>query len=123
MRLRIFLKLENKTINSNYKHHLQSLVYNMLGGDKKFNDLHDVGYRLENRPFKMFVISDIIGSFDYLNDNKILKFKTNGYFEVSSFDEDIAIKIVEYLSFNNSIFLGKSIIKHNGYKIVFLIII
>lgn len=118
MRIRINLKTNGKEITANYKHFIQAFIYNALKSNDRFNDLHNIGYKLDNRPFKLFVISDIIGSFEYTNDNKNLLFKTDSYFELASIDEDLIVYVVNYLSLNNFIHIGNTVIEHNGYKII-----
>lgn len=118
MRIRINLKSKEKEITANYKHYIQAFIYNALKSNDRFDDLHNIGYKVDNRPFKLFVISDIIGSFEYTNNNKNLLFKTDSYFELASVDEDLIIHVVNYLSLNNFIHIGKTVIEHNGYKII-----
>ncbi len=115
MRVRIKLALKGKTIPINYKHYIQSLVYTMLGSDEKFKQLHNEGNRFENRKFKMFTISDLFGEFKYLASTKEITFLSNAYFDLACMDEDIAIKVSEYLSMNQFVQIGKNIVEHNGY--------
>jgi len=117
MRIRINLKLSGKSIVANYKHYLQSLIYNTLKKNNKYESLHNEGYKIENRPFKLFVISDILGKFEYVNNNKYLLFKTDAYFELAAIDEEIIVNVIEYLNINNYLHINKTIVEHDGYSI------
>jgi len=90
----------------------------MMGLNDKFQKLHDEGNVLENRKFKLFVISDIFGKFHYNTTSKTLEFETDAFFEVGCIDEDILIHIIEYLNLNMYIHIGKTILEHNGYEIL-----
>jgi len=83
---------------------------------EKFPELHDDGFRFENRPFKLFVISDIFGKF-ILKQN-LLHFEQNGYFDFACFEEDMIIQISKFLTQNTLIHIGKTIIEHNGFDIL-----
>jgi len=118
VRLRIKLALAGKEIPLNYKHYVQSLVYSMMGMSDKFTQLHDVGNIIENRKYKLFVISDILGHFKINNETKSMAFLNNGYFELASIDEDILIEVTNYLNLNRVIHIGKVLVEHNGYDVL-----
>lgn len=110
MRIRIELGLKDKSILVRYKSQLQGMIYHMIRQDDSASILHDEGYRVENRPFKLFVFSDLIGQFTYDTKIKMMHFETNAYFEVASIQVDFMIEMVKYLQNHNSVHFGKQII-------------
>ena len=86
---------------------LQGAIYHMIKSDERSKDLHDSGTRVENRPFKLFVFSDLIGQFRYNPEKKVMNFDSNAYFEVSSIQENFMIEIVKHLQTYSDFYLGK----------------
>ncbi len=119
MRIRIKLGLEGKTISINYHSILQGIIYSAIGKDAFSKELHDVGNRkIENRPFKMFTFSELFGNFEFDRENKKIKFVSNGYFEVSAYDDDIILKIAQFLDMNSNVVFDDIIVGNNGYDII-----
>lgn len=119
MRIRIKIGLKDKNISINYHSILQGIIYSAIGKDDFSTKLHDMGNRkIENRPFKMFTFSEIFGSFQFDKGTKKIKFISNGYFEVSAFDDDIILKIARFLDINSNIVFDDILIENNGYDIV-----
>lgn len=118
LRLKIELGLKNKTIHINYKSKLQGLIYAMLKNEGKTKNLHDVGYRVENRPFKLFVFSDLIGESTLNHETKMLTFVTNAYFEVSSIDEDMMIILIGFLQNNSRVILDQRAIDIIDFSVI-----
>jgi CRISPR-associated endoribonuclease Cas6 len=118
MRIRINLALRDKTISVRYNSLLQGFIYTALGYPNFNAPIHDHANRLENRPFKLFVFSEINGKSKYLNKEELLYFEEDGYFDFSSYNQDLVIKIIDYMNLNNNILLGKQVVKILGYDIL-----
>jgi CRISPR-associated endoribonuclease Cas6 len=117
MRLRIELALEGKTINMNYRSKIQGVIYSMLKHNRRTSSLHDHGHRAKNRPYKLFVFSDLIGEFDLDLVRKTMGFKTNAYFEVSSWDEQVMLTIVNHLQNHKDVLFGSTVIEIVAFQV------
>lgn len=118
MRVRIYLGLINNKISVHYHSLLQGLIYHSLGYSDEITDLHDVGKRIDNRPFKLFTFSEIYAQARYLKNEKKLLFLENGYFDFTSFNQELIIKFIEHLNWNNKILLGENTIDVLGYDLL-----
>jgi CRISPR-associated endoribonuclease Cas6 len=118
MRLRIELNLRDQKLHINYKSKIQGLIYNMLKKDEKTTTLHDVGYRIENRPFKLFVFSDLVGRFVLDKKTKMMTFHSNAYFEISSYDELMIIDLVHFLQDHHQVILDQKVIDIVDFEIM-----
>ena len=97
---------------------LQGAIYHMIKSDERSKDLHDSGTRVENRPFKLFVFSDLIGQFRYNPEKKVMNFDSNAYFEVSSIQENFMIEIVKHLQTYSDFYLGKQKFQIKDFQII-----
>lgn len=95
MRLKIDLYKENFSIPIGYNHILQGTIYNMLNYDDGAF-YHDVGYQVDDKIYKMFVFSNLFGS--YTIQNKSMIFKNHFSFYVSAMDDYFIERIYEYCS-------------------------
>jgi len=99
MRLRIELGVKGRTLHINYKSKLQGLIYYMLKRNDRTTALHDVGYRIQNRPFKLFVFSDFIGRF--------------------SLDMQVMIDLVDFLQHHYQVSLNQEILDVIDFEILY----
>lgn len=118
MRIKINLNIKDKIIDVNYNRYLQAIIYRSLSSFSEINSLHDVGYRIENRPFKMFVYSPIIGKTMYIKETKKIQFLENAYFLVSSSNNEIIKSLILFFEQNNNLLIGKEIIKIHSYELI-----
>jgi len=116
MRIRIKLNTQNKAISINYHSLIQGFIYNVIGRDSFSTELHNIGNRIENRPFKLFTFSEIFGKAKYQNQK--LFFTSDSYFEITAFDDKIIERIISFLEQNDYINLGNEMIRVNGYDII-----
>ncbi len=110
MRIKIEFASENRIIIPiNYNHYVQALLYNSFSSELT-SFLHEKGYIVKNRHFKLFTFSRLFGNYK-INDNKII-FNSPIYFYLSSPFNDIltefantAFKSKEQLKLgNNNVF-------------------
>lgn len=118
MRIRIKLCTEGLTIPINYKHQLQGLIYHMMGPSSRYHDLHDNGYNVEHKKFKLFTFSDLFGKFEYNDEKKSITFVSNAYFDMTSIDEDLIIDIIDFCNKHFTVMIGNQLISLNGFEIL-----
>ncbi|MGI6729568.1 MAG: CRISPR-associated endoribonuclease Cas6 [Bacilli bacterium] len=118
MRVRIYLELDDKKISVKYHSLLQGLIYHSLGYTNEVTELHNDGNKIENRPFKLFTFSEIYAKASYLQTEKKLHFLENGYFDFTSFNQELVIKFIDHINLNNKIVLGQIIINVIGYDLL-----
>jgi len=111
MRLKIELVLANHTIDVNYKSMLQGAIYKTFGDDQKIQELHDQGARIENRPFKLFVFSDLIGQAIFEPKDKTLHFLSNGYLLIDAYDQNLIERVYRNLLKETYFQIGKQFIE------------
>lgn len=103
--------LANHTIEANYKSMIQGAIYKTFGEDQKIQVLHDQGQRVDNRPFKLFVFSDLIGQAIFEPKDKTLHFLTNGYLLIDAYDQNLIERIYHYLLKETYFQIGKNLIQ------------
>lgn len=118
MRVRIVLNLKDKRVSVNYHSLLQGVIYSSLFNNEQIKDVHDNGYKLGKRKFKLFTFSELYGEAEYLKSSKELLFKEKGYFDFTSHKDDLVIELVSYLIQNKSIILGTEKIDIISYSIL-----
>jgi len=107
MRLKIELGLQSRAVPLNYKSLIQGAIYSMLKGNEKTMLVHGRGYRSsDNRLFRLFVFSDIIGDFRLETKTKTMTFSSNGYVELAAYDESIILEIIKHLQRFPALSLG-----------------
>ena len=86
MQLMIYINLESPLILPvNYNHILQAVIYQGIGKASDFgNFMHEEGYYLGQRQYKMFQFSQLSGKYSIKN-NQIV-FRNQVSFEVRSLD-------------------------------------
>lgn len=118
MRIKVVLDLNEKKIPINYHSILQGVIYNSLLTSENVSEVHDYGFKFGKRKFKLFTFSDIFGDTEYLNESKELLFKSNGYFEVASYKDELILSLISFLSQNKSIVFNKQIIKVESFTLL-----
>ena len=105
VRLKIRLKVDKLNLPISYKHILQGVIYDMLRHDDQGIFYHDKGYQLEDKVFKMFVFSDLLGKYEIKGDRIV--FDDQVVFYVSSMDNDFAQQIYTFLENNDAVYMLK----------------
>lgn len=109
LRLKIRLAKDQIDLPINYQHILQGLIYSVFPKEGFGQFLHDVGYRYENRVFKLFVFSNLFG--DFHREEKRIVFDRFAEFYIGSLSEEFLQMLYDYFSFQDFIFLGKNKVK------------
>ncbi len=118
MRVKIILDLKNVKINVRYHSLLQGVIYHALMNNCNVKVIHDKGYSIGKRKFKLFTYSEIFGLSNYIKESNELLFTDKGYFYFSSIDDEVTITYISFLQENMSIVLGDKIIKIEGFEIL-----
>ena len=108
MQLIVHIGLEQPlSLPLNYNHIVQSIIYRAIGTMPDYADfLHNEGYSLEKRQYKMFQFSQLSG--DYYIQNKQIIFKSYIVFEIRS-PEPLLIRLLGESFWNNGIYFGKTL--------------
>lgn len=108
MQLIVHIGLEQPiSLPLNYNHIVQSIIYRSIGTMPDYADfLHNEGYSLEKRQYKMFQFSQLSG--DYYIQNKQIIFKSYIVFEIRS-PEPLLIRLLGESFWNNGIYFGKTL--------------
>lgn len=105
MRIKIKLERENLTLPISYKNIIQSVIYNMLPKETLGEFYHNQGYRDQEKIFKLFVFSDLIGK--YKIDHQRIIFDRYITLYVSALDEKFMKSIYQFLIKNEHLFICK----------------
>lgn len=97
MRLLLELSSEgNFTVPIHYNHHIQSLLYSSIS-PKLAEILHNYGFPLEKRRFRLFTFSRILGEYRINKDKEKIVFSSPFRFIVSSVMKEFIEEIAEEL--------------------------
>lgn len=108
--LRLIIQFEQPsvTLPVNYHNLIQGWIYSLLPADGYGSFLHNEGYRAGNRPFKLFVFSDLMGSYE-IKDRRITF--TNGCtLKIASQSEEFIQHLYQFLSLNQKAMIGHQIL-------------
>lgn len=118
MRFKIIIDLKGKVIPIKYHSLLQGMIYNSMISGYSAEELHNVGYKFGKRKFKLFTYSEIYGETIHLKETNELQFNSEGCFYFSSHNNEFSLSFMKFLTQNNSIVLGKQIIKITSFTIL-----
>lgn len=100
MRLKITINAKNKLIPYEYHGFLQGIIYHALD-DSMGSFIHDQGFHLDKRVYKMFVFSELKGT--YKPSSQGLTFLEPAKFFISSISADFLNQL--YIFFSNTPYL------------------
>lgn len=99
MRIKVKLYSEKETLlDMNYNYYLSSMIYSLLSksNSEYSRKLHEEGYMINNKRFKLFTFSNLFPErFDYLDN--YLKIKGNGLFYITSPKREFILHLAEGL--------------------------
>lgn len=91
LRLKIEFTCKNLTLPIAYQSAVQGMIYSIFDKEKYGKFLHDEGYHIDNKIFKMFVFSNLFGK--YTMDNKTIVYSNKTCLYIASQSEEF-IQIV-----------------------------
>lgn len=115
----IIIRLKNKSITLpiNYNSMLQGVIYRLLSYDKEIgNEIHDEGYELDDKSYKLFTFSRLHGKGVY--ENKMITYTGNIDFEIRFVDDRAIDDIKSSIAKTPYILLGKEILPILEYKVI-----
>ncbi|MCY7222328.1 hypothetical protein MK546_09575 [Streptococcus cristatus] len=90
-------KIDQFILPVNYNYLLQSMIYSLLKNKEDLSaQLHERGYPLEDKYFKLFTFSLLQGQ--YKMQGKRIEFLDKVRFEIRTIDQSILFTIAEFLS-------------------------
>lgn len=116
MRLKIELTSKELKLPINYQATIQGMIYSVFSKEDYGKFLHDEGYRLDNKVFKLFVFSNLFGK--YRIDNKKIIFEDKCYFYIASESEEFIQIVYQFYMNNEIIILDGQKVKINNIKMV-----
>lgn len=97
MRLNITLDFDGQlNLPLQYNNIMQAVILNWLGDENYQKFIHDVGFKFENRKYKLFTFSKMYGRFKIKKENKTIAFSNGANFTISSLED----KFLNYLAAN-----------------------
>lgn len=107
MQLHITFKNQNTVLPIAYRYFVQSMIYNAMENNSDFSFfLHDSGYVNENKSFKLFTFSPLMGS--YQIKNKKITFFDNVSLEIRSSEPAIIQNLICALKNENEVDMGRN---------------
>ena len=103
LRIKITLQKENFTLPIAYKHILQATIYNMLPKETIGDFYHNQGYRDQEKVFKLFVYSELLGK--YTIENASIIFEKDVVLYISAIDEALMKQVYQFLMNNHYLFI------------------
>ena len=110
MKIKITFNTNNKIIPFEYKGYLQGAIYKCFD-EEMGTFIHDSGVTYEDKSFKMFTYSELLGKFNVVK-GRGLKFEDEATFYVTSIFKEIIDSVYEYYLQDDILVLG-----HNGFNI------
>lgn len=103
----------------NYEEYIQALLYKIID-NKKFSDfLHNTGYKLQNRSYKMFAFSKILEKPVINKEEKFFYFQKNITIAISSIKNEFLNSIFQSILINKDmLFLGSNNVTISNIKSV-----
>ena len=109
-------KIDQFILPVNYNYLLQSMIYNLLKNKEDLSaQLHERGYQLEDKHFKLFTFSLLQGQ--YKMRGKRIEFLDKVRFEIRTIDQSILLTIAETLSNLDELRIGRNLVKILNVKI------
>lgn len=103
-------KIDKFNLPVNYNYILQSMIYNLLKSKEDLSDkIHEEGYQIKNRHFKLFTFSLLQGS--YRIQGKRIEFLDKVNFEIRTLDQSILVSIVESLLNLDTLRIGENLVR------------
>lgn len=98
-----------------YNHLIQGFIYEAIDPElSRF--LHDYGYRVDKRPFRLFVFSRLLGEYQLNRSNQTIFFEPGVRLWIASPLEEFCHSMVRNIVRRGDLHLGKFLLKGVGYN-------
>lgn len=108
LRIKLTFSCHQLKVPLNYNHLIQGLIYGIFDQEKEGQFIHDKGYRLENKIFKMFVFSNLFGDYEIVDKHMVFKEKVSFY--ISSFSNEFIEIIYKFFLQNEKVIINHQIL-------------
>lgn len=116
LRLKLKLSCSQLRLPRSYQSILQGFIYHIFNQKKYGNFLHDEGYRLNEKVFKLFTFSNLIGPYR-LEDNSII-YDKEVYFHIASHSEEFMQYVYQFLLTNKKIILNHQVLMLQNIELI-----
>lgn len=108
MRIRLTFEFEGKMLLPlNYNHIIQASILNWIDDEEYQKYIHDIGYTLEKRNYKLYVFSRMEGKFNIIKETKQIEFDSGCALDISAIDEKLLMLIIQG-TFKNNLRIGRN---------------
>lgn len=108
MRIRLTFEFEgNMLLPLNYNHIIQASILNWIDDEEYQKYIHDIGYTLEKRNYKLYVFSRMEGKFKIIKETKQIEFDSGCTLDISAIDEKLLMLIIQG-TFKNNLRIGRN---------------
>ena len=108
MRIRLTFEFEGKILLPlNYNHIIQASILNWIDDEEYQKHIHDIGYTLEKRNYKLYVFSRMEGKFKIIKETKQIEFDSGCTLDISAIDEKLLMLIIQG-TFKNNLRIGRN---------------
>jgi len=118
MRIKIELDLQNILIPRAYQSKLQGIIYQMLDASESTQRVHDEGTVIDNRPFRLFVFSDLMGQKEIMETQDAIRFSKTATFEVAAHEDATLFQIIAYLQNHSKLLFGHQLVDVLGFELI-----
>lgn len=117
VRLRLAIQFESTpiTLPVNYHYLVQGWIYSMLPDDGYRKFIHDQGYQVSNQKFKLFVFSDLLGSYEI--HGRSMTFLKGCRLKIGSQSEEFIEYLYQFLMQNHQVLVGSQTLKIHSVSI------
>ena len=114
MQYTIKFKCENLQLPIHYNHILQGFIYKNIFDDNFREFLHEKGFELDGKTFKLFTFSKLYGDYTYHRETRTIAFTERVDLTVSSIVDDFNQELLKTLLYNKNLELNNQPIEVSG---------
>jgi len=114
MQYTIKLNCDKLELPIHYNHILQGFIYKNIFNDDFREFLHEKGFELEGKTFKLFTFSQLYGNYFYDRENRIITFTDKVELTVSSVLDDFNHEFLKTLIHNKNLSINNQPVEVSG---------
>lgn len=114
MQYTIKFKCDNLMLPIHYNHIIQGFIYKNIFDDNFREFLHEKGFELEGKSFKLFTFSQLQGNYIYDGENKVITFTDEVELTVSSVIDDFNNEFLKTLIYKKDLKLNNQPVEVSG---------
>jgi len=106
----------NLILPIHHNHILQAFIYNLID-EKLAAFLHNVGFMVEKRTFRLFVFSRLQGNYRIDQENQTIDFGNEYHLSIASPLEPFCISLCAKVMFKDGFFLGDTVLRNMEFEV------